>query len=248
MDACCWGNAFDGGGASVQFVLKIQACKWASPKQLLIPRRFCRYLSFTTPWPGLLNELSGRDGQEPNQPELRQQQEECDHIQNLWESQHTPQNTSVIPLPNLNAEKWGEKKRENTPKWVISLVDILAPKKIFSPPPQIPPFAADTLPAPRPHLPPGDPPSWDFQKKNRTPPRPRASDSPFPSPKQKKNKKYPKRPPSFKYFSELFCTWVLEGDLSFGGLFCAVACMIATIAKTLLNKHDPIYSKTAWED
>ena len=71
------------------------------------------------------------------------------------------------------------------------LVDISAPKKKkkFSPPPpqnQNPQFAADTLPAPRPLLL-ETPPFLGFSKKNRRPPLPAASDSPFPLPEPKKN-------------------------------------------------------------
>ena len=70
-------------------------------------------------------------------------------------------------------------------------------KKIFSPPPPNPQFAADTLPAPRP-LSLLETPLLGFSMQNRTPPPrlPDASDSPSPSP-SKKNRKYPKRPPRF---------------------------------------------------
>ena len=61
-------------------------------------------------------------------------------------------------------------------------------KKIFSPPPPpIPQFAADTLPAPWPLL--ETPPSWDFQEKQDAPlPSPAPRTPPSPSPEQKKLK------------------------------------------------------------
>ena len=68
-------------------------------------------------------------------------------------------------------------------------------KKIFSPPPKKnPQFAADTLPTPRPLLE-TPPPCGIFDKKS-TPPSRRPRTPPSPSPSRKKNKKYPKRPPS----------------------------------------------------
>ena len=67
-------------------------------------------------------------------------------------------------------------------------------KKLPPPPSPIPHFAANTLPAPHPP-PPGDPPFLGFSIKPNTPSSAGASDSPFPLPEQKKNKKYPKRPP-----------------------------------------------------
>ena len=71
------------------------------------------------------------------------------------------------------------------------LADISAPKKKkFSPPPQIPQFAADTFPAPRPlpllEEPP--PPPGNFYKNQTPPPPPGTLDSPIPLPEQKKNK------------------------------------------------------------
>ena len=63
------------------------------------------------------------------------------------------------------------------------------------PPPQFPKFSADTLPAPS-HPRGRPPPLLGFSMKKTDPPLPVAPDSPFPSPEQKKNKKYPKRPPS----------------------------------------------------
>ena len=74
------------------------------------------------------------------------------------------------------------------------------PKKIFTPPPPNPQFAADTLLAPRPLFPSWrTPPPLGFSDKNRTPlpsRRPRTPPSPSPS---RKNKKYPKRPPMFRF-------------------------------------------------
>ena len=75
-------------------------------------------------------------------------------------------------------------------------------------------FPANTLPAlaPRPH-PPGRPPPplLGFSIKKSPPHPPGASDSPFPSPEQKKNKKYPKRPPSFVDFqSNLSQFWPIK--------------------------------------
>ena len=78
---------------------------------------------------------------------------------------------------------------------VFTLVDVSAPKKIFShPPPKIPQFATDTLPAPRP-LPLLEPPPGIFNKKPIPPPSRRLR-LPLPPPRAEKNKKYPKRPPS----------------------------------------------------
>ena len=69
-------------------------------------------------------------------------------------------------------------------------------KNIWPPPPKkFPQFAADTFPAPPP---PGEPPppSWEFQIKKSTPPTlPAPQTPPSPSP-SRKNKKYPKRPPT----------------------------------------------------
>ena len=70
---------------------------------------------------------------------------------------------------------------------VTGLLDISAPKKKnLAPPPPIPKFAADTLPAPRPlpsWRPP--PPSCDFQQKS-TPPLPPPRTPPSASPSRKK--------------------------------------------------------------
>ena len=66
------------------------------------------------------------------------------------------------------------------------LVDISAPKKKMWPPPPIPQFDADTLPAPRPLLL-LETPLLGFAIKNRQP-LPSASDFPFPLPEQKKIK------------------------------------------------------------
>ena len=65
-------------------------------------------------------------------------------------------------------------------------------KKIFSPPPPIPPNSLQTPSRPPRPLP---PPPGIFNKKNRPPPSlsPR---TPLPLPGAEKNKKYPKRPPS----------------------------------------------------
>ena len=60
-------------------------------------------------------------------------------------------------------------------------------KNLAPPPPQIPQFAADTLPAPRPLLENPSPPPGIFNKK-WIPPPPGASDSPFPLPEQKNKK------------------------------------------------------------
>ena len=79
-------------------------------------------------------------------------------------------------------------------------------KKIFSPPPPIPQFAADILPAPRP-LSLLETPLLGFSIKNRTPPPPWRLRLPLPPPRAEKKKKkniyiyiyikYPKRPPSY---------------------------------------------------
>ena len=65
---------------------------------------------------------------------------------------------------------------------LFHLVDVSAPKKIFSPPPKkIPQF---------------HPPGPSAPSSPGSPPTPGASNSPFPLPEQKKQKNYPKRPPS----------------------------------------------------
>ena len=65
------------------------------------------------------------------------------------------------------------------------------PKKYLAPPPLNSPQTPSQPLAPPPPPPPRDPALWDFQSRIM----PGASDSPFPSPEQKK-RKYPKRPPS----------------------------------------------------
>ena len=76
-------------------------------------------------------------------------------------------------------------------------------KKYLAPPL---PNSPQTLPATSPPPPPplGDPPLLGFSIKIRPPPLPVAPDSPFPSP-NRKNKKYPKRPPNSKLGGEVRC-------------------------------------------
>ena len=89
-----------------------------------------------------------------------------------WVWKNDPEMRGICQKQNLGGHFSPEKKK----------------KKIFSPSPQIPRCAADTLPAPRP-LPSWKPhPPWDFQVKLRPPPALRTPQSPFPS--RKKNKKY----------------------------------------------------------
>ena len=57
-----------------------------------------------------------------------------------------------------------------------------------------------------PPLPGTPPPSWVFQKKSDPPPPPGASDSPFPLPEQRKNKKDPGYPPRLNQSLYLCCT------------------------------------------
>ena len=69
----------------------------------------------------------------------------------------------------------------------LSLVDISAPKRIFSPPPPNSPICRRHPPATSAPPPPRHPPCGIFNKQSRPPP-PGASNSPFPLPEQKKIK------------------------------------------------------------
>ena len=101
-----------------------------------------------------------------------------------------------------------------------NLVDISAPKKIFSPPPPKIPNLPQTPSRPLGPSPPGEPPPLvGFSIKNRPPPSRRPRTPPSPSPSRKKNKKYPKRPPrkvwcwGLAWRSAAFCRLGLDADL-----------------------------------
>ena len=84
-------------------------------------------------------------------------------------------------------------------EWIVSWWTFRPRKKIFSPPPpQIPQFAADTLPATLP-LSLLKTPLLGFSIQNRLPPPPRLG-LPLPPPRAEKNKKYPKCPPRYSDF------------------------------------------------